>query len=353
MNVVMEMPLLNPARMELQEPDSIIIELNLLQQHSTRQELLSRLHDRMANTLNLASIIEAYSIWLMPSVTHELIGYSNTSRNTKFLFCSGHGPDRRKAIAFAERLIDGEGSYEDTCGLFGRRWVLETAQNSGILLILKAGQDLENEEIALVNDSLEILSNSLQRGLAFEDLLERANRDQLTGLANHRVFNDRIEGMIKIAERHDRPLTMLSMDLDYGEGIDAAHGNPPGDETLKSVAKVLAEAVRSTDSAGAVGPEVNFCLFWKILTWKVPGSWQKGLIKPLQGWALMRVPGMMSCWASASAWPNCRNRKPCINGWTWGPMIPCIRSRREITSFMTAASLFGPRTEIFSFFWIR
>jgi diguanylate cyclase (GGDEF)-like protein len=69
----------------------------------------------------------------------------------------------------------------------------------------------------------------------------------LTGLANRRVFDERINGMIESAKRYNRPLTMLSMDLDHFKDINDTLGHLAGDEVLKSVAKVLTQAVRSTD----------------------------------------------------------------------------------------------------------
>jgi diguanylate cyclase (GGDEF)-like protein len=213
--------------------------------------LFNKLHSRLAGMLNLSSMIETYSVWLMPHVAHELIGYSNIGRNKKYLFCSGHGPNRRRAIAFAEELIDNSipsgGVCKDNEGHYAHKWIFETSENAGIFLILKEGRELGAEEIHLVNESLEILSESLQRGLEYEDLFERASHDMLTGLANRRVFDERIKGMIKSSRRYNRPLTMLSMDLDHFKEINDTHGHLAGDEVLKSVARVLNGAVRSTD----------------------------------------------------------------------------------------------------------
>ena len=139
------------------------------------------------------------------------------------------------------------GVCKDNDGHYAHRWVFETSDDAGILLILKEGRGLGDEEISLINDSLEILSESLQRGLEYEDLFERASHDMLTGLSNRRVFDERIKGMIESARRYNRPLTMLSMDLDHFKDINDTLGHLAGDEVLKSVAKVLTQAVRSTD----------------------------------------------------------------------------------------------------------
>lgn len=251
MNVSTHMPSEGIKKNEWHEIDQVMVELNHLKQHSKRLDLFNKLHSRLAGMLNLASMIEAYSVWLMPHVEHELIGYSNGRRNKKYLFCSGHGPTRRRAIAFAEELIDTRIPEGGVCinsdGHYAHKWVFETSEDAGIFLILKGGRELDNGEISLINDSLEILIESLQRGLEYEDLFDRASHDMLTGLANRRVFDDRIKGMIKSSRRYKRPLTMLSMDLDHFKEINDTHGHLIGDEVLKSVAEVLNGAVRSTD----------------------------------------------------------------------------------------------------------
>jgi diguanylate cyclase (GGDEF)-like protein len=251
MNVSTRMPQIQPARNEWQEIDQVMVELNHLKQQSRRLDLMNKLHGRMAGVLNLAAMIEAYSVWLMPHVGHELIGYSNTARKKKYLFCSGHGPNRRRAIAFAEQLIEARiptgGVCKDKDGRYAHKWVIENSDDAGILLILKEGRELGEEEISLINDSLEILCDSLQRGLEYEDLFERASHDMLTGLSNRRVFDERIPGMMESSRRYNRPLTMLSMDLDHFKNINDTLGHLAGDEVLKSVAKVLTQAVRSTD----------------------------------------------------------------------------------------------------------
>ncbi len=233
------------------EIEKVMVELDNLKRQSERLDLINQLHARMAGVLNLSGMVEAYSVWLMPLVSHELIGYDNSTRNKRHLFCSGHGPHRRKTMAFAEQLIAGDAKAQGSCvnqdGHYAYKWIFETIDDSGILLILKKGQELSQQEMDLVNQSLEILADSLQRGLEYEDLFERASNDPLTGLSNRRVFDDRIGGMIASTRRYHRPLTMISMDLDRFKSINDNLGHQAGDEVLISVANVLSDAVRSTD----------------------------------------------------------------------------------------------------------
>jgi diguanylate cyclase (GGDEF)-like protein len=231
--------------------EKVLFELDNVKKQSERLDLINKLHARMSGVLSLTGMIEAYSVWLMPLVSHELIGYHNSSRRKRHLFCSGHGPNRRKAIAFAEQLIENKSPVGGICskkdGRCAYKWIFETVDDAGILLILKKGRELSPEEIDLINHSLEILAECLRRGLAYEELFERASNDPLTGLSNRRVFEERILGMIDSAKRYHHPLSMISMDLDKFKMINDNLGHQVGDEVLQAVAQVLKRAVRSTD----------------------------------------------------------------------------------------------------------
>ncbi|MBA3006023.1 MAG: GGDEF domain-containing protein [Desulfocapsa sp.] len=239
------------------EIDQVMIELEHFRRQSERLDLINKLHIRLAGVLDLAGMIEAFSVWLMPHVEHELIGYNNTIRSKKHLFCSGHGPLRRSVIAFAEQLMANQ-ACNVSCsvsedGHYAHKWLMETVDNAGLLLVLKGGRALRSEEIDLINESLLVLSESLRRALEYEELFESARRDALTGLANRRVFDEQIKSKIDSARRSGRPLTMASMDLDRFKQINDNLGHQRGDQVLRQVAAVMAEAIRSTDLLVRIG----------------------------------------------------------------------------------------------------
>ncbi len=239
------------------EIDQVMVELDHFRRQTERLDLMNKLHARMAGVLELSGMIEAYSIWLMPHVEHELIGYNNQVREKKHLFCSGHGPKRRSIIAFAEELLNHSDKDISFCvsedGHYGHKWLIETAEDSGILIILKDETALQTDEINLINESLLILAESLRRALEYEELFESARKDALTGLSNRRVFDERIRDIMDAANRYNRPVTMASLDLDHFKQINDNLGHQQGDRVLKQVANIFQNTVRTTDLLVRIG----------------------------------------------------------------------------------------------------
>jgi len=97
------------------------------------------------------------------------------------------------------------------------------------------------EVIALIRDVTE-------RKLAEEQIAFLAYHDSLTALPNSRLFKDRLEHAISQAERNNKILAIMFLDLDRFKLINDTMGHSAGDELLKITSQRLIEAVRKTDS---------------------------------------------------------------------------------------------------------
>lgn len=89
-----------------------------------------------------------------------------------------------------------------------------------------------------------------------QEHLERLARlDALTGIANRRTFEERLEREMARTDRHGRPCALLMIDLDGFKAVNDTQGHQVGDQVLKDVAKLLRESlrVRSEDLVARFG----------------------------------------------------------------------------------------------------
>ncbi len=90
---------------------------------------------------------------------------------------------------------------------------------------------------------------------ANERLLEWAIRDGLTGLYNHRHFQELLRTEFARALRSGRPLACLLLDLDHFKQVNDTYGHPFGDEVLKMLARTLQAEARKGDVIARYGGE--------------------------------------------------------------------------------------------------
>ena len=84
-------------------------------------------------------------------------------------------------------------------------------------------------------------------------LREEATHDPLTGLANRRLFYDRLQRAIRHAARYGGKVGILYVDLDRFKDINDRHGHHVGDAVLMEVSQRLLDCVRESDSVARLG----------------------------------------------------------------------------------------------------
>jgi diguanylate cyclase (GGDEF)-like protein len=84
-------------------------------------------------------------------------------------------------------------------------------------------------------------------------LQQKATHDPLTGLANRRLFYDRLHQAILHAQRYGGKVGILYVDLDRFKEINDRHGHHVGDAVLTEVAKRLTSSIRGSDSIARLG----------------------------------------------------------------------------------------------------
>lgn len=113
------------------------------------------------------------------------------------------------------------------------------------------------EETQLIGAVVAFRDISEQKAREVE-LLELANTDMLTGVANRRFFYQRLQEEIRRLRRGGRRearSALLLMDLDHFKRVNDHYGHAAGDEVLRNFARLARQALRQGDLLGRLGGE--------------------------------------------------------------------------------------------------
>ena len=79
--------------------------------------------------------------------------------------------------------------------------------------------------------------------------------DGLTGLYNHRFFQESIRNMHARGVRSEVPYSLIMVDIDHFKSFNDTYGHQQGDLVLKTLAKLMRECFREVDIIARYGGE--------------------------------------------------------------------------------------------------
>lgn len=127
------------------------------------------------------------------------------------------------------------------------------AERSGFAVAVPAAPALSVHLSAIVRLVVENRRLEVEIRRQREQLLELAWRDDLTGLANRRRFNEAIDLEVERAARFHRPLTLVLIDLDALKLVNDTHGHQAGDAALVHIGECLRSKIRRFEVAARIG----------------------------------------------------------------------------------------------------
>ena len=98
-------------------------------------------------------------------------------------------------------------------------------------------------------DFMAILSHQLAAGIEKSRLFDKIQRmsqyDGLTGLYNHRMFQERLHQEVNRRRRTHKPLSLMMIDIDHFKKFNDSYGHQAGDAVLREMSKTILGQSRS------------------------------------------------------------------------------------------------------------
>ncbi len=102
---------------------------------------------------------------------------------------------------------------------------------------------------------------ALSRARLYQEKEQLASRDGLTGVENHRTFQERFKNEILRAQRYEHQIAVLMIDIDFFKKVNDNYGHPIGDVVLKEVAQIISHNIRAgADFMARYGGEEFVCM---------------------------------------------------------------------------------------------
>lgn len=196
----------------------------------------------MPQLLENAEVAAAESYFCMIAVTVVTLALRLTLLQAAMACAAGGGVGLVASALYAPDGIDWRGLsyyfFAITAVCLFVCWLSEEKEKTGFLQALLIVRDAREKE-------------ALNR-----ELLRLAHQDSLTGLANRREFDRRLDAEWDRLKRERKPLSVLFVDVDYFKNYNDRYGHSAGDECLAAVGKALGDALlRPADLAARYGGE--------------------------------------------------------------------------------------------------
>jgi diguanylate cyclase (GGDEF)-like protein len=143
------------------------------------------------------------------------------------------------------------------CPGSGHIWSRPILSSRGEILGTLSFESEDGAPLHLNNEAFDFGCNlaaiAIDNRRLYEDMLHRSRHDQLTGLPNRSVVEERLQEAIHVAERAGTFTALLFLDLDDFKAVNDSCSHRVGDAFLVEVAQRFRACLRSGDVIGRIG----------------------------------------------------------------------------------------------------
>jgi diguanylate cyclase (GGDEF)-like protein len=192
--------------------------------------------------------------------------YSHLLKDRKLVLLAGSDPSILDSVRL--QTVDPTHSSEAcaiavrTCSLAHLSvtrsvWSRPLISSGGEILGTVTFEGIDADSVPFNQQALDFACNlatiAIDNRRLYEDALHRSQHDQLTGLANRALLDDRIEEALEHARTSSSRAAVLFMDLDRFKAINDTYSHKVGDLYLCEIARRFQACLRSCDTLSRVG----------------------------------------------------------------------------------------------------
>ena len=189
---------------------------------------------------------------------YDITGYSPADYHSDPLlwFTMIHDDDRELVTDFLNHVLSGRNHapirhrirHKDG----SERWLLNNC----------AVQRVENGQASAISRLDGFILDITELKMAEENIFFLAHHDPLTRLPNRSTLYTRIEQVISVAQKTNRHIALLFLDIDGFKQVNDTMGHDVGDRVLQSVARRLSDCTRSCDIVSRLGGDEFVIVLW-------------------------------------------------------------------------------------------
>ena len=186
-----------------------------------QSERLLRLGNALHTTLDVYTILEFFFDAICKEVEIQHLHYVNAAENLSHLI----GQEQRHSLSYQLNIEQ---------------------MNLGALTITRTKR-FAQQEIVTIENILCLLVYPLRNAIQYRQALLSSASDPLTGIANRHALEPTLNSELLLSKRHQKPLSLLLIDIDHFKSINDNYGHNCGDYVLASIAQQITHRIRESD----------------------------------------------------------------------------------------------------------
>lgn len=233
---------------------------NVTRERTRLRAAVHRIGDAFASTLDLDALLTITTRAAVEAVDAEAGRASSTTGLGRKMThrVTIHEDENNTPIltAVEDRAVNGqELAHAIVGGIYAMAAPVGDVEAGGVVAVARNSHEFTAEERQLFKYLCEQASVAARNVARHANLHRQALTDDLTGLANHRRFQE------LLTEGHERfkesgtPVGLVLLDIDDFKMVNDRYGHQVGDQVLRSVAAALRDTCRATDEPARYGGE--------------------------------------------------------------------------------------------------